>query len=92
MYGQFIIHACFVPVVSEFDPDNLFVVRLLPSPAITAGPCSLRHLHLKTLRVEGRRAGVAAQQLAAYICVYVHICVCMCVFEYLCECLCVRTL
>lgn len=42
-----------VPVVAQFDPDNLFVVRFLPCPAITAGPRTLRRLYLQTLRVEG---------------------------------------
>ena len=80
-----------VPVVAQFDPDNLFVVRLLPRPAITAGPRPLRRLHLQTLRVEGSRACVAAQQLASYICmdvnVYVRECVCVNVcFECMCVC------
>lgn len=57
-----------VPVVAQFDPNNLLVVGLLPRPAVTAGPRPLRHLHLQTLGVEGSRARVAAQQLASYMC------------------------
>lgn len=58
----------YIPVVAQFDPDNLFVVRFLPSPAVTARPRPIWHVHLQTLRVEGSRARVAAQQLASYIC------------------------
>lgn len=83
-----IISALSVPVVAQFDPDNLFVVRFLPCPAITAGPRPLWHLHLQTLRVEGSRAWVAAQQLASYICMDVHMYVCVCVFI----CVCVHAL
>lgn len=50
------VSALSLPVVAQFDPDNLFVVGLLPCPAITAGPRPLRHLHLQTLGVEGSRA------------------------------------
>ncbi len=89
---QSIISALCVPVVAQFDPDNLFVVRFLPCSAITAGPRPLRHLHLQTLRVEGSRAWVAAQQLASYICMDVHKCVCVCMCICVCVCVCVHAL
>lgn len=66
-----------VPVVAQFDPDNLLVVGLLPCPAVTAGPRPIWHLHLQTLGVEGSRTRVAAQQLASYMCA--DVCVCLCV-------------
>lgn len=50
------VGALCIPVVAQFDPDNLFVVRLLSGPAVTAGPRAVPHLHLQTLRVEGRWA------------------------------------
>lgn len=85
---------CCVPVVAQFDPDNLFVVGLLPCPAITAGPRPLRHLHLQTFRVEGSWAWVAAQQLASYlyVCVCTQVCVRVCVYVCRCRCVCVHAL
>lgn len=56
------------PVVPQLDPDNLLIARLLPRATVAAGPRPLGHLHLQTLRVEGGRARVAAQQLASCVC------------------------
>ena len=50
------------PVVPELHPDDVLEVQLLPSPAVVAEPAAVRHLDAQAVGVEGRRAGLAAQQ------------------------------
>lgn len=55
-----------MPVVSQFDPNNLLVVQLLAGFAVVAVPAALRHVHAQAFRVEGSRARLAAEQLPAW--------------------------
>lgn len=52
------------PVAANFDPEDVFVSRLLPSLAVIAVPAAFRHLDVQTLAVEGSGTGLAAQQAA----------------------------
>lgn len=55
-----------LPVVSQFDPNNLLVVQLLAGFAVVAAPAALRQVYAQAFWVEGRRARLAAQQLPAW--------------------------
>lgn len=50
------------PVVPEFDPHDVLVVQPLPRPAVAAEPAAVGHVDAEAVGVEGRRAGLAAQQ------------------------------
>lgn len=55
-----------IPVVPKFDPNDVLKVELLPSSAVIAEPAAIRHLDAQTIRVEGCRAGLAAQKASPY--------------------------
>lgn len=55
-----------MPVVSQFDPNNLLVVQLLAGFAVVAVPAALRHVYAQAFWVEGSRARLATEQLPAW--------------------------
>lgn len=55
-----------MPVVSQFDPNNLLVVQLLAGFAVVTAPAALRQVYAQALWVEGRRARLATEQLPAW--------------------------
>lgn len=52
-----------LPVIPKLHPNDLLVTQLLASFTVIAIPASLGHVNAETLGVEGRWAGLAAQQL-----------------------------
>lgn len=55
------------PVIPKLHPNDLLVTQLLASFTVIAIPASLGHVNAETLGVEGRWAGLAAQQLPTFL-------------------------
>lgn len=55
------------PVIPKLDPNDLLVSQLLAGFAVVAVPGAVGHLYVETLRVEGRRARFAAQELPTFL-------------------------
>lgn len=55
-----------LPVIPKLHPNDLLVTQLLASFTVIAIPASLGHVNAETLGVEGRWAGLAAQQLPTF--------------------------
>ena len=51
-----------LPVIPQFDPDNLLVMQFLASFTVIAVPAAFWHLYAQALRVEGSGTWLTAEQ------------------------------
>jgi hypothetical protein len=51
-----------LPVISQFDPNNLFVMQFLASFTVIAIPAAFWHVYAQAFWVEGSRARFTAEQ------------------------------
>lgn len=56
----------FSPVTAQFDPDNISIERLFTHGAVVAVPVAFWGVDVQTLRMEGGRTAVTANQRSAY--------------------------
>lgn len=56
----------FLPVTAQFDPDNISIERLFTHGAVVAVPIAFWGVDVQTLRMEGGRTAVTANQRSAY--------------------------